>query len=268
MEQNKKTIRTEEGWEIGEGDDQNYWIVNEDYNIIHSSDFEIAKFLPLKYFGAHYNAEKWVARNKPQMISVDNEINKFFLHILNPDNGNLIKQLSDRYELYKKSKTPELQANSVYTEAPDKERFWNESTVLEFLDYAQKFKKEYHPKCWIESFKKSKLPSTGQYLPELKTTDGIYIYKGQTIWVVFTKDGFRFPTGQVTQWDDYSKTNWDESVKTFSSKEKAQEYLLYSSSLLSLNDLLSILGNGQYKQDYPVFKRALELAELRQNNKQ
>ncbi len=100
---------------------------------------------------------------------------------------------------------------------------------------------------------------------DLVTTDGIGIHEGQTIWVIFTKDGFGFPVAEVREWKNYSKNNWDESVKTFSSKEKAQEYLTYSTKLLSLNDILSILGNGRHKQDSDLFKRALALAENQVN---
>lgn len=57
------------------------------------------------------------------------------------------------------------------------------------------------------------------------------------------------------------------TMKHFSTKEKAIEYLTYSLPLLSLNDIISILGNGEYKEDYPVFKRALQLVENKLNNK-
>jgi hypothetical protein len=98
--------------------------------------------------------------------------------------------------------------------------------------------------------------------PVFTTNNGIDIYEGSdyygvntklwTIWVGICKE----------------KTKVDSFVKTFSSREAAEEYLLFNKPLLSLNDLLNSWDDDftippETYKTAPLFKRFLEAAKAK-----
>jgi len=91
-------------------------------------------------------------------------------------------------------------------------------------EMVKEFLEESYPamKSWWEEFKKAK--QNQQKQPAFN-------------WVVFTKDGFGFPTWVPKDWRwDYGM-NWDESVKTFAIKQDAVDFIVMNSPCLSLNDI-------------------------------
>lgn len=91
-------------------------------------------------------------------------------------------------------------------------------------------------------------------------------------WVVFTEDGFGFPTWEKKDWRGDTRDNWDESVKTFEKASEADDFILYNKPCLSVNDILKLNEEIQFHnriQDsevcYSVYtlkkRRLIELAK-------
>ena len=88
--------------------------------------------------------------------------------------------------------------------------------------------------------------------PLFTTEDGVEIFKGDSYYLV-SKD---FCIGFCSF---YSKS--DLTYKLFSTKEKAEEYILQNKPCLSLNDLLSVWGNSVYPEMSPLFLKFEKLAK-------
>lgn len=88
--------------------------------------------------------------------------------------------------------------------------------------------------------------------PLFTTEDGVAIFEGDLYYLV-SKD---FCIGFCSF---YSKS--DLTYKLFSTKEKAEEYILLNKPLLSLNDLLSTWGNAEYPKHTPLFRRFESIAK-------
>lgn len=63
------------------------------------------------------------------------------------------------------------------------------------------------------------------------------IEKPKPLWVVFTKDGFGFPTWEVGEWSGNLGDNWDDSVKKFETEFDANEWLVWNGKLVSLKEI-------------------------------
>lgn len=90
--------------------------------------------------------------------------------------------------------------------------------------------------------------------PKLFTTkDGVDIYEGDKYWYLVISDSPLLPnwkpTTHIADWDSKSKTSPLGRVQ-FSTKEKAEEYILLNKPCLSLNDLL----NMEYARGIPLLE--------------
>lgn len=79
--------------------------------------------------------------------------------------------------------------------------------------------------------------------PLFTTNDGVDVYKGDNYYFINTEWEIRY-TG-----DNY---NWvGDNLKAFSSKVKAEEYILMNKPLLSANDIISyVVNHSVYKDNY------------------
>ena len=93
--------------------------------------------------------------------------------------------------------------------------------------------------------------------PLFITEDGVDIYDGDKYWLLWIKDlaryqdVFKLYTKSATKLT--SNESWSEDAKFFSTKEKAEEYLLMNKPCLSINEVLSvgqrvIVDEGKLKQ--------------------
>jgi len=88
--------------------------------------------------------------------------------------------------------------------------------------------------------------------PLFTTEDGKEIFKGDSY--VCVANDFEFVTDKILNKKDLP-------VIAFSTKEKAEEWILYNKSVLSLNDLLSAWGNAEQPKNSPLFMKFEELAK-------
>jgi hypothetical protein len=101
------------------------------------------------------------------------------------------------------------------------------------------------------------------------TTDGVNIFKNQPYYGVYTKT---FQLEYLEEGIDYELSNddFDETYITFSTKEKAQEYILMNKPVLSLNDLLdnwsiTVVDRATFESS-PMFRTFRHVAENKIKN--
>jgi len=91
-----------------------------------------------------------------------------------------------------------------------------------------------------------------QKQPLFTTEDGVEIFESNTYWSV--TDDFKLLVTHSARILDYK-------IRAFSTKEKAEEWILYNKSVLSLNDLLSTWGNADNPKHTPLFRRFESIAK-------
>lgn len=101
------------------------------------------------------------------------------------------------------------------------------------------------------------------------TADGVNIFKNQPYYGVYTKT---FQLEYLEEGIDYELSNddFDETYITFSTKEKAQEYILMNKPVLSLNDLLNnwsitVVDRATFESS-PMFRTFRHVAENKIKN--
>lgn len=88
--------------------------------------------------------------------------------------------------------------------------------------------------------------------PLFTTEDSVEIFNGDIYWSV--TDDFKLLVTHSARMLDYK-------IRAFSTKEKAEEYILLNKPCLSLNDLLSTWGNAEFPENSPLFNRFKKLAQ-------
>src|SRR6185312_13241924 len=119
---------------------------------------------------------------------------------------------------------------------------WDDKLVEEILKHTTAYDAHEHWKLEIEQFKKSKEPKNK---PLFITEDGVY------------KSNLR------TDSPFQNRLN-----KKFSTKELAEEYIIFNKPLLSLNDLLDVWDDKRRIELYktaPLFLKFKEVAEQKIN---
>lgn len=84
--------------------------------------------------------------------------------------------------------------------------------------------------------------------PLFTTEDGKAVFEGDEIYAVFTKHGFGFDIWGVWPWGAMAKSNWDDTVKRFSTKKAAEEYVLMNKPCLTLGEVLGMMLN-EHEED-------------------
>jgi len=101
-------------------------------------------------------------------------------------------------------------------------------------------------------------------VPLFTTEDGVDVFKGDKVYYVETEDmeSANYKVNEYTVKESGRFTS-DKSLHAFSTKEKAEEYILMNKPCLSLNDLLDFWGSGDI-EDYmssPMFKNFKKVAQ-------
>ncbi len=104
--------------------------------------------------------------------------------------------------------------------------------------------------------------------PLFITEDGIEIYEGDSPWFILSNthcEGFKLP---VNQFNNITKQcNRDGFYKYFSTKEKAEEYIIMNKPCLSLNDVAKVYVSAGFEitksnKNMKYVKQQLQLREL------
>lgn len=120
---------------------------------------------------------------------------------------------------------------------------WDDNTVKEFINFCRRshsISDIDYLGMDIEKFKKSKEPK-----PLFTTSDGVQIFEGMEYWYLL-KDNL------VPYKCTYAGKGFEPPI-TFSTKEKAEEWLLLNQPCLSVNDILNI-SNWQYENTPEVIR--------------
>lgn len=104
---------------------------------------------------------------------------------------------------------------------------WDDQKVLAFIRFTQKKDRDL----------------TGYY-SDLEAFKSQHSSSGREAfnWVVFTNEGFGFDTWSPKDWRGGKGENWDETIKTFLTKDEADIFVLMNKPCLSLNDIDEILA--------------------------
>lgn len=115
-------------------------------------------------------------------------------------------------------------------------------------------------KFWLEQ-----INNIQKLKPVLFTTeDGVDIRKGDEVFIL-QLEGFKLSTLKHIadeNWDTGYDPNYTKKYKRFSSKEKAEEYVVMNKPCLSINDVLNNYGTTQYSTE-----RLIQLVKSKLNKK-
>jgi hypothetical protein len=106
--------------------------------------------------------------------------------------------------------------------------------------------------------------------PLFTTEDGVDIFKGDKTYYVFNDLTPECNSGFKCKWkvrggfyQNYQVNQGNEYYKVFSTKEKAEEYILLNKPCLSINDILSC--RGELSRSF-LINKAINLAQQKLNN--
>ena len=88
-----------------------------------------------------------------------------------------------------------------------------------------------------------------QKIPLFTTEDGVDIFKGDTFWITAGGNFVQFNAGFI-----HEKMG---SKGCFSTKEKAEEYILFNKPLLSLNEILNAWNGNEYLSNVDDYKQSI-----------
>jgi len=139
---------------------------------------------------------------------------------------------------------------------------WDDKLVEEILKHTTAYDAHEHWKLEIEQFKKSKEPKNK---PLFITEDGVDYYLSDT------RDWYEVTPQTIGVYKSNLRTDspfQNRLNKKFSTKELAEEYIIFNKPLLSLNDLLDVWDDKRRIELYktaPLFLKFKEVAEQKIN---
>ena len=141
---------------------------------------------------------------------------------------------------------------------------WTDELVIEYFGWLPMpplGEKQKYGRELLETFKRLRTPKPVLFVTE----DGVEIRDDVDYYVVFLSGWFSYEPYKdiIVVHGDIQRANYKDECKTFSTKEKAEEYILMNKPCLSLQEVYKVLNTGDHACQYPTHpsQRLKELAK-------